>query len=303
MRTKKEHALDAALAKPDYLVVTGSRLYGSNTPDSDQDERGFIVPPYEYIIGLGRFDQRVELEPVDRVLFSVQKLFALLRQANPQAYELLWVPEDKILRMNEVGRQVREARTLFASKRFYRRIMGYAESEWRKVKGVTLVPIKRTPTEDDVVSAIRNTFHPDRPEMDEVLRLLYLKHDRKEVSSRRKLGEKRKGQIERHGFCVSSASQSIRLLGELVEFLKTGGITFPRRNADFLREIKHGEVSYDRCEQAWEAEKAAANEAMDRTELPEQPDDKAINDLYQSILLGAFMGDARLEHVFGGGHR
>ena len=112
MRIKKEHALDAALAKPDYLVVTGSRLYGSNTPDSDQDERGFIVPPFEYIIGLGRFDQRVELEPVDRVLFSVQRLFALLRRADPQAYELLWVPKDKILRMSEVGRHPKDRKRM-----------------------------------------------------------------------------------------------------------------------------------------------------------------------------------------------
>ena len=294
MRIKKEHALDAALAKPDYLVVTGSRLYGSNTPDSDQDERGFIVPPFEYIIGLGRFDQRVELEPVDRVLFSVQRLFALLRRADPQAYELLWVPKDKILRMSEVGRQVREARTLFASKRFYRRIMGYAEAEWRKVKGVMLVPVKRAPTEEDVVSDIRNIFHPEKPEMDEIIRLLFLRHDRKEVSSSRKLGEKRKGQIERYGFCISSASQSIRILGQLVEFLRTERITFPRRNADFLREIKQGEVSYKHCERAWEEGKAAASEAMDRTELPEQPDNKAIDDLYRSILLDSLAGDARM---------
>ena len=188
---------------------------------------------------------------------------------------------------------------LFASKRFYRRIMGYAESEWRKVKGVTLVPIKRTPTEDDVVSDIRNIFHPDRPEMDEVIRLLYLKHDRKEVSSSRKLGEKRKGQIERFGFCVSSASQSISLLGELVEFLRTGQITFPRQNADLLRDIKHGKVQYEHCERIWGEEKDAANDAMDRTKLPEQPDNKAIDELYNSILLDAITDDDRMKQAIG----
>jgi len=53
----RESALARAIAAPDYLTVYGSKLYGTSTPESDHDERGFTVPPFEYLAGLCRFDQ------------------------------------------------------------------------------------------------------------------------------------------------------------------------------------------------------------------------------------------------------
>lgn len=37
---------------PDLLCVTGSRLYGVSTPDSDTDYRGFVAEPLSYLIGM-----------------------------------------------------------------------------------------------------------------------------------------------------------------------------------------------------------------------------------------------------------
>ena len=295
----KEHILEASVRAPDYLVLYGSQLYGTSTPESDRDERGFIVPPVEYLTGLCRFDQHTETETVDRVVWSLAKFVSMLMKGDPQSFEMLFVPDDKILACTDIGSILRDSADMFACRRFYKRIMGYAESEWRKVRGVELKPIKRTPTEDTVIEGIRQVFHPDKEGMDEVVRLLFLNHAREEVSARRKLGAKRKAQVDRYGYCTSSASHSVRLLGELAELLDTGRLTFPRPNADRLLAIKRGDVPYEDVEAEFENAKWVALIAAERTSLPDKPDTKGIEKMYHAAVASRLLADVRLKEYAG----
>ncbi len=276
------------------MVLYGSQLYGTSTPESDRDERGFVVPPVEYLTGLCRFDQRVEMEAVDRVVWSLAKFVSMLMKGDPQAFEMLFVPDDKILACTDIGHILRDSVDMFACRRFYRRIMGYAESEWRKVRGAELKPVKRTPTEDSAIADIRRVFHPDKEGMDEVVRLLFLNHAREEVSASRKLGAKRKAQVEHYGYCTSSASHSVRLLGELAEMMDTGRLTFPRPAAARLLAIKMGEVPYEEVESEFNDAKSAAAAAVDRTSLPEKPDIKGIERMYHAAVARRLLADSRL---------
>jgi len=291
----KEHMLELSVGAPDYMVLYGSQLYGTSTPESDRDERGFVVPPVEYLTGLCRFDQRVEMKSVDRVVWSLAKFVSMLMKGDPQAFEMLFVPDDKILACTDIGRLLRDSVDMFACQRFYRRIMGYAESEWRKVRGVELKPAKRTSTEDSVIEDIRQVFRPDKEGMDEVLRLLFLNHARVEVSARRKLGAKRKAQVEMYGYCTSSASHSVRLLGELTELLHTGRLTFPRPDAARLLAIKRGEVPYEEVETEFKDAKSTACAAADRTPLPDKPDTKGIERMYHAAVAIRLLADIRLK--------
>lgn len=290
----KEHMLDAAVRSPDYMVLYGSQLYGTSTPESDRDERGFVMPPFEYLTGLCRFDQRVETKVVDRVVWSLSKFVSMLMKGDPQAFEMLFAPDDKVLSCSDIGFLLRESVDMFACQRLYRRIMGYAESEWRKVRGVELKPAKRTPTEDGVIDDIRQVFRPDKEGMDEVVRLLFLNHAREEVSARRKLGAKRKAQVERYGYCTSSASHSVRLLGELAEMLDTGRLTFPRPNFERLLAIKKGDVPYEEVEAEFEDAKSAAHAAADRTSLPDNPDIRGIEAMYHAAVAKRLLADSTL---------
>ena len=290
----KEHMLEAAVHAPDYLVLYGSQLYGTSTPESDRDERGFVVPPLEYLTGMCRFDQDVETEAVDRVVWSLAKFVFMLMRGDPQAFEMLFVPDDKILACTDIGHLLRDSVDMFACQRFYRRIMGYAESEWRKVRGVEIKPVKRAPTEDSVIDDIRRVFHPDKEGMDEIMRLLFLSHAREEVSARRKLGAKRKAQVERHGYCTSSASHSVRLLGELTEMMDTGRLSFPRPDAARLLAIKRGDVPYGDVQAEFEGARFAAHTAADKTSLPEKPDTKGIERMYHAAVARRLLADSRL---------
>jgi len=291
----RESALARAIAAPDYLTVYGSKLYGTSTPESDHDERGFTVPPFEYLAGLCRFDQRVETAPDDRIVWSLARFVAMLIKGDPQAYEMLFAPESLVLACSDAGRRVRDARSLFACTRFHRRITGYAQSEWRKVRGVTLEPIARTRDEASVIEDIRAVFSPDKAEMDEVIRLLFLNHGRREIPATRKLGAKRKAQVDRFGFCVSSASHSVRLIGELEEMLTgDGGITFPRSNAEWLLAVKQGRVPFGEVEREFEDTKARVEAAAETTSLPEKPATAAIERLYHSAVAAKLLADERV---------
>ncbi|RLC89123.1 MAG: hypothetical protein DRJ03_00780 [Chloroflexi bacterium] len=299
----QENELNHALDNPDLLIIAGSRLYGTSTPESDHDYRGFVVPPFEYLAGLGRFEHRVIREP-DTVIYSLQRFIELLIMGDPVCYEILFAPEANIIERTAIGVALLRSRELFACKRFARRISGYAQSEWRKVAGTQLVPVKRTPNESEVVEDIRAVFHPQKEEMDEVIRLLFLQHPRETRPARRKLGAKRKAQIERYGYCTSSACHTIRLLGQLRELMQTGKLTFPRPQAKLLSMIKRGELSLDRVVELYEDAKTRADRAIENTDLPTNAPIKQIRTIYHEIVAHSIRCDQRfVDYAEGYGER
>ena len=210
----QENELTNALDNPDLLVLGGSRLYGTSTSESDYDYRGFTVPPFEYLIGLSKFEHHIIREP-DTIIYSLKRFIELLIMGDPITYEILFAPESNIIERTTIGGIISRNSKLFACKRFAHRIGGYAQSKWRKVTGTQLTLFKRTPDEDEIIKDIRQVFHLPKEEMDEIISLLFSQHPREIRPARRKLGTKRKAQIEKYGYCTSSACHAIRLLGQL----------------------------------------------------------------------------------------
>lgn len=292
-RMNKETTLEHTLDNPDFLVLAGSRLYGTQTTESDHDYRGFIIPPFEYLVGLSQFEQNVVKEP-DIVIYSLKRFFELLITGDPTCYEILFAPEPNIIERTDVGGIILRNKSLFACKQFARRIGGYAESEWRKVTGTQLVPIKRTSNEDTVVEDIREVFHPERESMDEIIRLLFKNHQMETRRANRKLGSKRKKQIEKHGYCTSSACHTIRLLDQLKELMDTGKITFPCPRAELLLSIKQGELNINEVSELYEDAKLEANDAEEYSDLPDKPPVNRIHNLYNEIIANAILSDHRI---------
>ncbi|MFW6130281.1 MAG: DNA polymerase beta superfamily protein, partial [Atribacterota bacterium] len=139
--------LQNAFDNPDYLVVSGSRLYGTDRPGSDWDYRGFTIPPFDYLIGLQNFEMGSG-KGEDHKVFSLKRFFDLVSMGDPQSTEILFVPYKKIVKITKVGQKVRDNRSLFISNLIYKRIMGYGYSEWRKAMGERLIIEKRSKTLD-----------------------------------------------------------------------------------------------------------------------------------------------------------
>jgi len=272
---------------PEFLAISGSRLYGSNRKDSDYDYRGFIIPPIDYIVGIKTFTDRM-VGNDDHKVYSFKRFLELLTLADPQITELLFIPKDKIIHTSSIAEKILKNKDLFLSNIIYKRLVGFSNSEWRKAMAVKLVFDKLPKTEADLrLELINYATERGMPKEDKDDMLYYFDSVRGKqlVKSTNNLGAKRKSDYNKYGFCVSSASHAIRLLEELDELMLTGNITFPRPNATFLRDIKLGKISKDECEEAY-------NEILNKIEiskvksiLPNKPNKEEIDYIYKSVIL------------------
>ena len=288
----KNQALDLRVNNPDLLVVSGSRLYGTQRADSDLDYRGFAIPPYEYLLGIAKFEDK-DVEGADHKVYALRRYLELVLSGDPQCTELLFVPADKIVAKTKYGDRIFALREAIVSNKIYRRVMGYGYSEWRKARGVRLVIEDRTKTEDDVILDIRNVFEPDKDTMDGVLELLLQTKKQTIVPHLKNLGAKRKAEFEKYGFGVTSAAHAIRLTQQLAELMTTGTMTFPRPNADFLRDIRLGKYKADDLEEVYEESRQEADRARDNSILRDKPDSNAVWGEYEDMVRLFLQEDAR----------
>lgn len=299
---KPEEHLKYLIENPHYLVVAGSRLYGTVRPESDDDKRGWLIPPFEYLVGIKSF-QEGSLPGEDYKVFSLHSFLKLCLGGDPLCTEMLFVSGGHVLKSSFYAQQIIEIRDKIVSQRMCNRIIGYSYSEWRKAFGQKLEIDKRTKTEDDVINDIRNLFGPDKEDMDEVIRILFSKHPRKIVSTTRKLGAKRKEQMEKYGYCVSSATHSIRLLGQLYEILTEGRMTFPRPNADILKQIRTGQMSKDELENIYNDILRQVEEAKLSTDLRLKPDEDFVWKTYRDIIIDFFKTDEYCKKIMPPEHK
>jgi len=282
--------------KPDLLVLSGSHLYGYSTPESDEDYIGFVIPPMSLELDLfANFDQKTptkeELESGnDKTVFSLRKFLHSISRNNTQCLEVLYAPEANIREKTEWGQLVIDHRHDFLSKSMYKRFAGYAYSEFRKVRGKAIVPVKQTRTEKDVINDIRNLFSPDKESMDKILDLLYKDREKVEVDIFRQLGEKRKASIRKYGYSVKNAAHCIRLLVEGVQLLEEETLTYPfdRETLDLLVNIRAGNVKYEEIEVLFNEWSERLKCAADKSTLPKKPNVKEINQLYLHICNEAY---------------
>ena len=100
----------------------------------------------------------------------------------------------------------------------------------------------------------------------------------------RKLGAQRKEHIAEHGYSIKNAYHAIRLLEECIELLETGSITFPRPNADFLRQVRHGEIEEAELKEIWTKLDSQIPELLEKSPLPENTDRGKLDELYYEMI-------------------
>ena len=133
-------ALDNCIA----LFVTGSQLYGTNTPASDFDYEGVFIETPEYILGNKSCDEvsfstgddvsRNTSEDIDCKLYSLRKYISLAQQNNPNKVEWFFVPDDKfIFKEDKYWDHLVSNRDIFLSLKLKHSFSGYAQSQEHKL--------------------------------------------------------------------------------------------------------------------------------------------------------------------------
>ncbi|WP_344731321.1 nucleotidyltransferase domain-containing protein, partial [Spinactinospora alkalitolerans] len=118
----------------------GSGVHGITVAgQDDRDEMGICVEPPEYVIGLRRFEQyvhRTQPEGVrsgpgdlDLTVYSLRKWLRLALTGNPTVLLPLFVPEDEIVRVTDLGRRLRAERERILSRQAGHRFLGYLRAQ------------------------------------------------------------------------------------------------------------------------------------------------------------------------------
>ncbi|MDR0608530.1 MAG: nucleotidyltransferase domain-containing protein [Planctomycetaceae bacterium] len=118
-----------------FECISGSRAYGTSTPKSDTDIRGvFILPASQYFRLNGNVEQ-VSDSTNDITYYTLKRFFQLAADANPNILELLFMPEDCVVKTSPEWKRVLEKRQSFISKRVLATYSGYAVSQIKRARG------------------------------------------------------------------------------------------------------------------------------------------------------------------------
>lgn len=118
----------------------GSGVHGTSIAGTDdRDEMGICIEPPEYVIGLRRFEQYIyRTQPeghrshhgdLDLTIYSLRKWMRMALQGNPTVLLPLFVPEDEIVTVTPLGRQLREQRDMILSRQAGHRFAGYLHAQ------------------------------------------------------------------------------------------------------------------------------------------------------------------------------
>ncbi|HBD92559.1 MAG TPA: hypothetical protein DC057_00130 [Spirochaetia bacterium] len=262
-----------------FECVTGSRLYGTYTPESDYDYRGVCIPPMEILLHpFMNFDQKDSgFEEEDRAIYSLPKFFKICADSNPNIIELLFISESNIILSTPIWEKILENKNLFISKKSKFTFTGYGFSQLNAIKRHRqwfIDPPKAKPHRSDfrltdspkisfaLIKAM-GTLNKNLLK-DEFVDEYNREKEYRETKENwdhyqewmKNRNPKRRELEESYGYDCKHASHLFRLLTEGEELLKTGKITFPLSNAEELLAIKNGLYTYDEViEKAEEFEK------------------------------------------------
>lgn len=126
-------------------IRTGSHLYGTSTPESDEDFVGVFVPNPEDILGLQDMkeidlstknsgdERRNTKDDVDIKFYSIGKFLSLLLQNNPNILELLFADKKNIVHMDNTFAELFDYPEKFVSQKVFHSFGGYAYSQRAKL--------------------------------------------------------------------------------------------------------------------------------------------------------------------------
>lgn len=131
---------------------TGSHLYGTNTPKSDEDYMGVFLPSTEDLFGLENcpteWTQNVKISDgernsigdIDRKYFSIKKFLTLLAAGQSNQVEMFFAPDEAIITTSPEWELIRANKDLFISQNSVTPILGFAVAQSYKavVKGENL---------------------------------------------------------------------------------------------------------------------------------------------------------------------
>jgi len=290
-----------------FLTVHGSHAYGLNTPESDKDIRGVMIPPKEYFYGfLHKIEQYESKSPDDLVIYEIRKFFNLCCDCNPNMIELPFISERFWIKTSNYWYKILEHRDKFISKKAKFTFSGYAFAQMKRIqthKKWLLDPPKKRPERKDFGLSDRNIISKEKANVivslgdkfnDELVELA-----RKEMAFHEAIKQWEQYQIwktnrnpvraeleAKYGYDTKHACHLVRLMVMCKEILQGKGVIVYRENdKDLFLEIKNGLWSYEQLMEWFERINLEIEELYETSTIPNSPDRVALDNLCQEIVV------------------
>lgn len=298
-------------------IRSGSNLYGTNTPESDEDFVGIFVPPIEYLLGLHNVQEvsfnliskdkenKNTKEAVDKKLYELRKFANLALQNNPNILEILFVNQKNIIQLEEPGQILLEIRDSFTSMLCVPRFIGYAHAQKHKMiikkehfqnlldgyDFLEMFDSKYTMSQVyDYTLADKNPFFKKEKGMHIHIGdicfepAIYVKKAKKLLKTRIDKFTNRSELILKYGFDTKFASHLIRLLHEAKDLLTEHEIVFPLKNASHILDIKNGNYTIKEIIQEADDLEAELDSLKETSTLQKKPDFNKVENIVIEIM-------------------
>lgn len=296
--------------------LVGSHAYGFATPESDEDIRGITISPLRYAIGFHSNFEQQEYSGEDKVIYSLAKFMQLAAQCNPNILDLIFIPKRCIRHLDKYGEMLIENRDMFISKKARHTFSGYAFEQLNRIKRhkkwIDNPPDKPDPMnytftrymvlyERDgnnmptkVSKEIYDTFPGSSKWIETGVDSAYeadLKHYNHYVEWKKKRNPERAALEEKFKYDTKHSVHLIRLLRMGIEILRDGKVIVDREeagDAEELRQIRNGSMSYEELIEYAEKQDGLLNELYTSSSLRHSVDIKAIENLYIDMICKKF---------------
>ena len=287
----------------------GSHLYGTDTPNSDLDYKGIFLPtkeeiflnriPKEYNITTGKNDSKNSHEDVDIEIFSLHQFIKLACEGQTVAMDMLHAPKDMIESDSVIWMKIQLNRNKFYTKNLTA-FIGYARRQAARygIRGSRLNTVRtilnilkskeRTTKLLEFWDELPDLEHTQKGELDKNGIELYEvcgKKYQKTVESQymysslkifeENYGERAKQAAENKGIDWKAVSHAIRAALQIKELLQDKTITFPLKEAEYLKKVKQGKLHYiNEVAPYLESLMSEIEILKNNSDLPEKPDRK-----------------------------
>jgi len=233
---------------PVFVALTGSRSYGTNSPDSDYDIRGIVIPrDKSYYFGfLKRFEQyegNFEIDDIidnECTLFDLRKFIKLAVDCNPNIIELLYTNSG--LYTSPIYDELKENANLFLSKKAKHTFSGYAIAQLKRIKN-HYEWVHRPPSKPIYLSTEEKNALP----IDQLkLFKAKLNNWNKYLEWKKNRNEARQQLEMKYGYDTKHGMHLVRLFRMGIEILEGKGVIVNRPDAEELNTIRNGAWSYDK---------------------------------------------------------
>ena len=301
----------------------GSHLYGLSTPESDEDFISVFIPSTAELLGLHNVKQidkstkksnekrRNTKDDTDDKMYSLPEFCRLILKNNPNLLELLFANEENIIVCEPEFKTLMLNYDEIISEKVLHSFTGYAFAQRKKllgkkerytslVEGIKLIEAefgvdvlnnrKYTLTQKDsdwMNENLKfyknrdgnvNSFHIGMP--------IFVNYEKLLIERDNYGWRVHTDTFLTHGMDLKFAYQTIRILTEGLELLKTGKISFPisgEYKEDIMR-IRNGEVYLPELLEIFDKYNDACKEAGEHNGLRHKPNSKWLDNYLVNVL-------------------